>query len=121
MGNPEMLCPYCNPNESRVPRLSKKDQQKRYEEIAKRRNGKLLSRKFLNVNSNLRWKCNVCNYIWLARPANIKRGTWCPNCAIVEKKKLHYNIQDMQKLAKEKLYGGKCLSNRYKGIYKKLE
>lgn len=49
------------------------------QKIAKVRGGKCLSKKYLDANSHLRWECKE-KHRWLAKPANIKNGTWCPKC-----------------------------------------
>ena len=49
--------------------------------LAKAMNGECLSDKYVNAHTKLTWKCNVCNEIWEARPANVKTGYCCPKCA----------------------------------------
>ncbi len=43
--------------------------------------GKCLSKKYFNNHTRLKWQCGKCGYIWEAKPTNIKRKTWCPNCS----------------------------------------
>ncbi|MEK6905778.1 MAG: hypothetical protein AABX24_05240, partial [Nanoarchaeota archaeon] len=50
------------------------------QKLAKSKEGKFLSKEYANANSPLKWQCNE-GHVWKARPANIKRGQWCPNCA----------------------------------------
>ena len=49
--------------------------------IAKSRNGKCISKKYININTKLKWKCNN-NHIWDATPKSIKQGNWCKICGI---------------------------------------
>jgi len=66
-------CPYCAHS---VP-LTVEEMR----EIAKSRNGVCLSETYINSNTNLRWRCKE-GHEWAATPSNIKRGTWCPDCAL---------------------------------------
>jgi len=118
VGKPGMLCPFCHLDERGAPRLkiTKSEYLNRYKKIAKERGGELLSKKYINAKTKLKWKCNICGNIWWATPDNIKKGNWCPQCALERLKELRYDINDMKILAKEKLYGGKCLSEKYLGI-----
>src|SRR3989339_104213 len=50
------------------------------DEIAKRRGGKCLSDKYINVDTKLKWQCQN-GHTWEAIPSSIKRGSWCPKCA----------------------------------------
>ena len=47
--------------------------------IAKKRNGKCLSKKYYNNNTKLKWKCSE-NHQWESTPQSIKSGAWCPKC-----------------------------------------
>ncbi|MDO8660268.1 MAG: hypothetical protein Q7K43_00115 [Candidatus Woesearchaeota archaeon] len=51
------------------------------QEIAKAREGECLSKGYINSQTNLDWKCKEAP-AWKATPANIKRGKWCPRCAV---------------------------------------
>jgi len=84
-------------------------------EIAKKKGGKCLSDVYIKGSLKLLWECEK-GHQWEATPENIKRGSWCPNCAN-QKNKL--TILDMQELAKNK--EGKCLSKVYKNIETKLQ
>ncbi|MCP4129769.1 MAG: hypothetical protein GY754_02015 [bacterium] len=80
--------------------------------IGESRGGKCLSKTIKNNETNLKWQCGE-GHTWEATPGNIKRGTWCPECAIgSRRRKLSLTIEEMQKIAKAK--GGKCLSKEYK-------
>ena len=50
-----------------------------FHKIAKERNGKLLSKEYVNTNTPLKWQCTN-GHIWLAAPRLIKVGSWCPEC-----------------------------------------
>ena len=76
-------------------------------EIAKERNGKLLSILYVNMHELLMWYCNICEYTWSACLSSIKQGSWCPKCA----KCIPYTLDDCHAFAK--LKEGKCLSNQY--------
>lgn len=86
---------------------------KELKQIAKKRNGKLLSKYYHGSDELLLWQCEK-KHIWKARSHRIKQGRWCPYC--VGKYK---TIKDMQNLAKRN--GGKCLSLEYKGSSTKLK
>jgi hypothetical protein len=73
--------------------------------IAKIKEGKCLSKEYINDRIKLQWQCNK-KHIWLATPSNIKRGKWCPYCV-----GMYQNINDMKMLAKT--FGGDCLSQKY--------
>jgi hypothetical protein len=84
-----------------------KEKIKLLQNVAKQRNGELLSNKYIRSTDNLKWKCCDCLLVWEASPFRIiNKNSWCPTCK--HKKK---NIQDMIKLAE--LKEGKCLSKDY--------
>jgi len=80
---------------------------------AKERGGQCLSTNYVNVETHLRWKC-AAGHEWDARPALIRKGSWCPYCARVQKLKL----DEMQQIARER--GGKCVSKTYTNCYTNL-
>ena len=47
--------------------------------IAKERDGKCLSEKYINTATKLKWMCSK-GHTWEAVPDAVKRGTWCPAC-----------------------------------------
>jgi hypothetical protein len=49
--------------------------------LAKEKNGKCLSKRYILSNTPLKWRCNKDGYEWWARPADILHGTWCPHCS----------------------------------------
>ncbi len=82
-------------------------------EIAVSMGGKCLSKEYINNQTKLKWQCKK-GHAWEARPANIKKGHWCPYCA----GKAKLTIGAMKILAKNK--GGECLSSYYSGAHSKL-
>ena len=54
--------------------------------IAATRGGKCLSKRYVNNQTALRWRCEQ-GHDWRARPADIKQGRWCPKCAIKKRRK----------------------------------
>ncbi len=49
--------------------------------LAKSRRGKLLSLKYVNANTKLKWQCEK-GHQWMSKPSSIKNiGTWCPVCS----------------------------------------
>ena len=100
-------CPTCNCNNTK---LTIEEMQK----LAERREGKCLSKKYVNAHTKLKWKC-AKGHIWEAKPYSVKQiGTWCPYCA-----GQHQTIEEMQELAESR--GGKCLSNEYINNQTKLK
>ncbi len=79
--------------------------------LAKARGGKCLADKYVDARTPIPWECAE-KHKWDARPSDIKRGGWCPECAKtkrVEARKL--GIERMRQIARER--GGKCLSGTY--------
>ena len=74
--------------------------------IAHSLGGKCLSTSYENTDSKLQWECSE-GHTWFARPAAVKRGHWCPECAGHQR----LTIEDAQELARER--GGECLSKEY--------
>jgi hypothetical protein len=87
--------------------------------IAKARDGKLLSKFYINSQTKLRWRCAE-GHSWEAVPNGIKRGSWCGECGDKRAaiKKFAHTIEEMRALAQAK--GGECLSSSYKGTDLKL-
>lgn len=74
--------------------------------LAKKMNGKCLSKTYKNTFTKLHWKCNK-GHEWEATYTSIRTGHWCPHCS---NKKIR-TIQDCHDIAKK--HGGKCLSKQY--------
>jgi hypothetical protein len=71
-------CPYC----ARRAKGTIEEMRK----IARKRGGKCLSNRYVNTHTGLIWQCSR-GHQWEAVPDAVKRGTWCPVCAIDVKKK----------------------------------
>ena len=88
---------------------------KEMQAIAKTRDGKCLSKKYVNASTKLEWECSK-GHRWSSKPSHIKSsGSWCPECG--GSKQL--TIEEMRTIAKS--HGGKCLSNKYVNAFTKLE
>ena len=75
--------------------------------LAKKRGGKCLSKRYVNVHSKLKWECSE-GHTWKAAPNHVKSdGSWCPDCAGLRR----LTIQEMRSIANDR--GGQCLSRRY--------
>jgi hypothetical protein len=78
--------------------------------LAIKRGGECLSKKYVNIQTHLEWKCAKGHY-WKSSPTCLLHSnTWCPYCAGVGRK----TLKDMQQLAHSR--GGKCLSTEYKNV-----
>ena len=83
--------------------------------IAKQKGGKCLSKEYFSTDKKLKWECSK-GHIWKVAINDIKyRGNWCPECAGNKKLK----IEEMWEIAKSR--GGKCLSEVYLRVDKKLK
>ncbi len=96
-------CPKCGMKRGAE---SRKSNIKEMQKIAKKRNGKCLSEKYINNNTKLLWQCKE-GHQWEAKPGHIKKDSWCPYCSGTVK----LTIEEMRDIAKER--GGRCLSNIY--------
>ena len=97
-------CPECSDTTLDIEEMHK---------LARKRKGRCLSSKYINIHSKLVWECEK-GHTWDAKPFHIKHSdSWCPYCA-----GKHLSIKDMRALAK--LKGGKCLSKKYEGAHVKL-
>lgn len=83
-------------------------------QLAKKKGGKCLSRKYTDNKTRLKWQC-ANGHTWLARSDGIIVGDWCAECAGVKKG----TIEQMQQLASSK--GGQCLSKQYIDTITKLK
>ena len=89
-------------------------------DIAKNRKGRCLSRNYKGNHTRLQWKCMVCGCSWLATPASIKSGSWCPKCSTKKGTDKRKNtIEMMRRIAKKR--GGKCLSEKYINANSKIK
>lgn len=85
------------------------------DDIAVKKGGKCLSKKYIRGTEKLTWQC-VEGHIWRATATNVKnKNRWCPKCA----KNTLLTIDDMRMIAKER--GGQCLSGEYVNNETKLK
>ncbi len=70
-------CPLCARNQ----RLGLSELQ----DIASSRGGACLSEEYLNERTALSWRCSY-GHRWKATPSKVKRGSWCPFCAIIHRR-----------------------------------
>ena len=95
-------CPECNGTKTQRNTIEM------MQNIAKERGGKCLSKKYVNSESKLEWKCAE-SHKWEATAHSVKnKKSWCQKCKADKQKN---SIEDMQMLAAKK--GGKCLSKKY--------
>ena len=71
----EQWCPICNGGGSN----SQNYYITQYQKIARKRNGKCLSKKYINNRKKLEWEC-IEGHRWFAIPNSIQQGSWCPIC-----------------------------------------
>lgn len=76
-------------------------------QLAKERNGKLVSTEYVNARTPLVWQCDK-GHQWKATVSNVRTGQWCPECWRQSKR---LTMEDMHKMAKDR--GGECLSKEY--------
>ena len=81
--------------------------------IARERGGRCVSPFYVNSKVPLLWEC-ATGHQWSAAPENIKKGSWCPECAGVRR----LTLEEMQRLAESR--GGRCLSKCYLNVGSKL-
>ncbi len=81
--------------------------------LAKKNNGKLLSKKIIRAKSKVLWLCEL-GHKFETTPSSVQQGSWCPDCG--GSKKLE--IEQLQELAKKR--GGKLLSKKYKNSQTKM-
>lgn len=89
--------------------------------VALKRGGQCVSLTYINQTSKLRWRCGICGLEWLARPAHVMRGSWCPQCGRKKSgaSRLRHSVEELDALARER--GGRCLSARYLGLKTHLD
>lgn len=73
-------CPHCAGNVRHTIEMMR--------ELATKRGGRCVSKKYVSSNAKLRWECRE-GHQWDATPAHIKTGTWCPYCGNKLKGKRH--------------------------------
>ncbi len=92
------FCPQCS--------LRQPGSIERMQHAARQRGGQCLSKQFVNTATKLRWVC-AKGHVWLATPAHVLAGSWCPRCA----SSAQWTLPQMRALARDR--GGVCLSHRY--------
>ncbi|WP_322033146.1 hypothetical protein [Paraburkholderia sp. J76] len=75
--------------------------------MAAKHGGKCLSAQYVNARTHLEWECAE-GHRWLARPNNIKNGTWCRICWLQRRR---LDLSAIQADAQKR--GGRCLSDEY--------
>ena len=103
--NNNTWCPICN----HISSITIEDMQN----LAKKRNGKCLSNKYINSGTKLMWSCDK-GHEWMAVPESIHSGYWCPICS----NSIKLTIEEMQEIAIKR--GGKCLSETYINSHTRL-
>jgi hypothetical protein len=71
-------CPYCYGNV----RKTIEDMHN----LAAKKNGKCLSKKYINTYTPLKWECRK-RHVWSTPPGNISTGSWCPECYRISRQK----------------------------------
>jgi hypothetical protein len=110
-------CPVCSKElADQKQRLNKEEPSvEKYQLIAKKLGGELLSKKYIDSETPLRWKCGK-GHIWSKAPQSIRSGVWCPVCS-EENRKL--KIEDLQDLAAK--LEGELLTKEYAFSHIKME
>lgn len=86
--------------------------------LADSRGGTCFADKYLGAGTRLPCAC-AYGHEWMARPADVRQGSWCKRCASKaanESKRL--TIEMMRQVARER--GGECLSREYVDARRKL-
>lgn len=87
--------------------------------VASQKSGVCLSRKYVDSNSKLKWRCEY-GHTWVASFQKINSGRWCPTCAKSKRgSSQRRSISELQLLAKNR--GGQCLSQTYSNVFTKYE
>ena len=94
-------CAFC------IGRLPKNSALEDLKELAKKRGGELLSKRYKNARSHLLWRC-AKGHEWRATSDSVKRASWCPVCG----GRLPLTLTKMREQALS--FGGKCVSKEYK-------
>lgn len=84
-------------------------------ELARAKGGVCLSSEYVNNHTKLHWRC-ADGHKWLAVPASIQRGAWCPICAGKLPPRDALIVLQQHALS----LGGECISEEYHGAKTKL-
>ncbi len=71
---------WCRPCRRAQAARSRRYEITKFHRIAKKRGGKLRSKKYLGILEKHEWECRK-GHRWMASASNVLRGTWCPTCA----------------------------------------
>jgi hypothetical protein len=88
---------------------------------ARERGGRCLAEVCLGTAISVEWECRK-RHRWSAKPATIRSGSWCPECAIERRRgssRAVVTLEDMHELARQ--HNGKCLSSLYVNAKTKLQ
>lgn len=99
-------CPKCAPKDRVRNRLTNRLTIEDMQRIARSRGGECLSERYVNGRFKLKWRC-VKRHEWMARPSNVKSGSWCPVCCRSQK----LTLAQLRETAAER--GGKLISTEY--------
>lgn len=77
-------------------------------ELARDRNGRCLSKEYIDRNTYLKWLCEKGHNFELTYTA-LKAGAWCKYCTMIDRRQVA--IELMQEWATKR--NGKCLTNTY--------
>ncbi|MFC1483190.1 hypothetical protein ACFL56_02905 [Candidatus Margulisiibacteriota bacterium] len=95
-------CPECRQTNRGLKKLTIEEMH----QLAKEKEGKCISTKYINNITKLKWQCAEGHQFEMT-PKYVKNGGWCPECIVNNK------LEKMHQLAKK--HGGKFLSDEYKG------
>ncbi len=86
------------------------------QELVKSKGGKCISKKYVNANTKLTWKCSG-GLTFELTPYFVKKGYWCKHCT--RDKMKEKELTELKLLARSR--GGKLLSKKYLNSYTPLE
>jgi thiol-disulfide isomerase/thioredoxin len=69
------------------------------QELAKKRGGELISKRYINAHLPVKWKCGK-GHTWMAKAGDVKHRTWCPKCAIIKRTEAIQKARDRKKSLK---------------------
>ncbi len=88
-----------------------KPQRQKLLDVAKKKDGELLSPVYLGSHAKHEWRCGKCGTRWWAKAKDVVgKGSWCPTCA--HNRKL--SVQQIKKLAQDS--GLRFISEEYLGM-----
>jgi hypothetical protein len=87
------------------------------QEWAEKREGRCLSKRYVDNEKHLEWECKEGHRFKMTRDVLKQKKNWCQRCQIEEDRKIR--LQEIKNIAKQK--GGACLSGTYKNLETKVE